>query len=74
VQSAGERFITLLMAARAPLPTTTKPAVTPQLVSLASVRGPDASPGVSVAGGALLVLLAAACIVRVPALHRFGRD
>jgi hypothetical protein len=74
VQTAGERFIELLMAARAPVPTTTKPAVTPQLVSLASVRGPDASPGVSVAGAALLVLLAAACIVRVPALGRFGRD
>ncbi len=74
VETAGERFIEHLMAARAPVPSTTKPAVTPQLVSLASVRGADASPGVSVAGAALLVLLAAACIVRVPALHRFGRD
>jgi cell wall-associated NlpC family hydrolase len=74
VQSAGQRFIERLMAARVPVPTTTKPAVTPQLVSLASVRGPDASPGVSVAGAALLVLIAAGCIVRVPALNRLGRD
>jgi cell wall-associated NlpC family hydrolase len=70
VRPPGQVFDRLLLAARAPLPTTTKPAVTPRLVALASVRSPSADGGPGVLGGALVVLLAAACLVRIPAFPR----
>lgn len=69
VQPPGQRFDRLLRAARAPV-ATTKPAVTPRLVPLASVGAHDADSGASVAGVALLVLLAAGCLVRLPAFPR----
>lgn len=70
VRPPGQRFDRLLLAARAPV-ATTKPAVAPRLVPLASVGAPDADGGAGVAGVALLVLLVAACLVRLPAFpHR----
>ena len=68
VRPAGEIFAHRLLAARAPVATTTRPAVTPRLVSLASVRGPQADGSAGVLGGALLLLLAAAFMVRTPSL------
>jgi cell wall-associated NlpC family hydrolase len=68
VRPAGEIFAHRLLAARAPVATTTPPAVTPRLVSLASVRGPQADGSAGVLGGALLLLLAAAFMVRTPSL------
>ena len=47
---------------------TTPAAVTPRRVSLASVRGPQADGSAGVLGGALLLLLAAAFMVRTPSL------
>ena len=61
VRPPGQVFYRLLLAARAPLQSTTKPALTPRLVALASVRSPSADGGPGVLGGMLLVLLAAAC-------------
>jgi hypothetical protein len=68
VQPPAEVFARRLLAARGRVATTTRPAVTPRLVSLASVRGPSADGGPGVLGGALVLLLAAAFMVRSPSL------
>ena len=68
VQPPGAIFARRLLAARAPVASTTPAAVTPRLVSLASVRGPQADGSAGVLGGALLLLLAAAFMVRTPSL------
>jgi cell wall-associated NlpC family hydrolase len=70
VQSAGEAFDGRLFLSHAPAPA---PAVeaAPQLVPMASVHEP-AGPGDTGIAGLVLILLvgAAACVVRVPALTR----
>jgi hypothetical protein len=72
VRPPGQRFDRLLLAARAPV-ATTKPAVAPRLVPLASVGAPDADSTTSIAGFALLVLLVTACLVGLPAFPRRSR-
>jgi hypothetical protein len=47
---------------------TAAPAVTPRLVSLASVRRSSADGSAGVLGGALVLVLAAAFLVRAPSL------
>jgi cell wall-associated NlpC family hydrolase len=70
VQSAGEAFDRRLFLSHAPAPA---PAVeaAPQLVPMASVHAP-AGPGDTGIAGLVLILVvgAAACVVRVPALTR----
>ncbi len=68
VRPPGAVFADHLLAARAPVAATTTPAVTPRLVSLASVRRSSADGSAGVLGGALVLVLAAAFLVRAPSL------
>jgi cell wall-associated NlpC family hydrolase len=67
-QLAAERAARLSVAVRVD---TRAPAVPhPQIVPLASVRRPASESGAGVAGAAVILLVAAACMARVPALRR----
>jgi len=71
--SPAEAFDRRLFLSRSPAPAPAVEAV-PELVPLASVRAP-AGPGDTGVAGLVLILVvgAAACVVRVPALRRRPR-
>ena len=72
VASAGAAFDRRLFLSRAPAPTTA--VATPQLVPLASVQPADSAGDTGVAGLVLILVVgAAACVVRVPAFTRRSR-
>jgi len=72
VASAGATFDRRLFLSRAPVATT--PVATPQLVPLASVQPADSAGDTGIAGLVLILVVgAAACVVRVPAFTRRSR-
>jgi cell wall-associated NlpC family hydrolase len=72
VESAGAAFDRRLFLSRGPAAAAAKP--TPQLVPLASVQPADSAGDTGVAGLVLILIVgAAACVVRVPAFTRRRR-
>ena len=72
VTSAGATFDRKLFLSRAPVATT--PVATPQLVPLASAQPADSTGDTGVAGLVLILVVgAAACVVRIPAFTRRSR-